>query len=63
MTGTDFKVIIDSIKETKEISKVAIAKQIGVSIVTLNNYIRDGVPVRKTPLVMSRLKIYVLDQA
>jgi lambda repressor-like predicted transcriptional regulator len=59
MSGADFKIIIDRIKETNGVSKAKIARQIGVSIVTLNNYLNQGIPVRKTPLVMHRLKVFV----
>lgn len=62
MTNTEFSRIVADISEARKMNKTAIARQMGVSKVSLNLFEKNGVPASKVALYMSRIKPLLLDE-
>jgi len=56
MTGPHFKEIIQSVQLTTHCTQLEMAEKLLISTNTLRRYQRNGVPVAKAPIVMSRIK-------
>jgi hypothetical protein len=63
MTGQHFKEIVESICMTKRVKKTVISRYLGISKVTLNKYEKNGLSIKKQPMIMTQLRNFMFDVA
>jgi hypothetical protein len=59
MTAEHFNEVFFMVLLTTHSNKWRLARHLNISMVTLNKYLKDGVPLSKQFLIMDRLEVYL----
>lgn len=62
MTGEHFKEYLYTITLTTKSDKRDVCRYLGISRVTLNKYLRYGLPDSKKFLILDKLEVYLFDK-
>ena len=61
ITPQHFNEVFYTVMKSTRSNRWEIAKHLNISMVTLNKYLKYGVPLSKRFLIMDRLQVYIFD--